>query len=98
MPYENYGDSEEETFKMISKLTLHNMGWGYTCFVSSFAIFISEKEIKLHKSKIVSFFNDINTEEAFNKLKLPIKSETECADESTGVKSKAFEIDISNLR
>jgi organic hydroperoxide reductase OsmC/OhrA len=67
------------------------MGWGYTCFASAFAFFISEKEIKLQKSAVIAAFNDINTEDAFNALNLPIKNVIECGD---GLLNKAFEIDL----
>lgn len=68
------------------------MGWGYTCFVSAFALFVSEREVKIAKSQIIQYFNNINTEEAFNNLKLPIKNVSECGD---GTLNKAYEIDLS---
>ena len=88
-------DNEEDTFKLISEITIHNMGWGYTCFVSAFAIFISDKEIKINKSTVVKKFIDINTEEKFNNLNLPIKNVTECEADGKTVVNKCFEIDIS---
>ena len=48
------------------------MGWGYTCFVSAFAIFISEKEIK-PKSLTLKAFENIKTVEQFQALNLPIE-------------------------
>lgn len=36
---------EEESYKLIKELHIHNMGWGYTCFVSAFAVFVSENKI-----------------------------------------------------
>jgi hypothetical protein len=55
LPYElHYADkTEEETFKQLGDIMIHNMGWGYTCFVSAFAIFLSEKEIKVSKSLVI---------------------------------------------
>jgi hypothetical protein len=52
LPYEKHyaNPQEQETFKLVSELVIHNMGFGYTCFVSAFAIFVSEKEIKVQKS------------------------------------------------
>ena len=67
--------TEEETYKLLGNLVMHNKGWGYTCFVSSFAIFISEKEIKVAKSQVIKAFNSINTIEKFTNLKLPIIEE-----------------------
>ncbi len=94
LPYEKHfaDKTEEETFKLVTELTLHNMGWGYTCFASAFALFISEKEVKIAKSQVVQFFNNINTEQAFLDLKLPIKSTQTCSD---GTANKAFEIDLT---
>lgn len=93
LPYEKYyADKEEpETFKLLSELVIHNMGWGYTCFVSAFMIFVSEKEIKCQKSQVVQFFSSINTLEAFEALKLPITNVTECSD---GTQNKAYEINL----
>jgi hypothetical protein len=71
------------------------MGWGYTCFVSAFAIFLSEKEIKIQKSQVVQYFSNINTVDAFNALNLPIRNVTECGD---GTLNKAFEIDLNQQR
>ena len=65
-------EEEEENFKRLTELVLHNKGSGYTCFVNSFCLFLSEKEIKVHKSKIVKLFNDVNTIEKFKSLGLPI--------------------------
>lgn len=46
IPYKDYiNNSEEESFKILDELVLHNMGFGYTCFASSFAIFVSDIEI-----------------------------------------------------
>ena len=49
--------SEEETYKQISELVIHNMGWGYTCFVSAFAIFVSEREINSGSSHVLKAFS-----------------------------------------
>ncbi len=58
LPYSKYlqDSSEKETFKVLGDLVLHNQGSGYTCFVSSFCLFISDREIKIAKSQIVKFF------------------------------------------
>lgn len=93
LPYEKYyADKEEpETFKLLSELVIHNMGWGYTCFVSAFMIFVSEKEIKCQKSQVIQFFSTINSLEAFEALKLPIMNVTDCSD---GTQNKGFEINL----
>ena len=93
MPYERYvKDPEEESFKMLSELVIHNQGSGYTCFVQSFCFFISDREIKVSKSSIVKLFDEINTKAKFEALGLPIKKVTNCPD---GTDNIAFEIDLS---
>lgn len=57
--------SEEETYKQISELVIHNMGWGYTCFVSAFAVFVSEREINTASSGVLKAFSSINSLDAF---------------------------------
>ena len=56
------------------------MGWGYTCFVSAFAIFVSEREINTANSAVLKAFSTINNLEAFKKLNLPILKETDGTD------------------
>lgn len=51
------------------------MGFGYTCFVSSFAIFVSDAEIKIPKSTVIKRFDSINDEAKFKDLNLPILKE-----------------------
>ena len=66
LPYEKYVDkNEEETYKIVTELVIHNMGWGYTCFSSAYMIFFSEKEIKVTKSEVITLFSGINTLEKF---------------------------------
>lgn len=72
---------------------MHNMGWGYTCFVSAFAVFVSEKEIKVSKSPVLKAFEQITSIDQFNALNLPIIYTSESTD-NTNV-NKAFEIDLS---
>jgi len=78
LPYEKYfkDPESEETFKLLDELEMRNMGSGYTCFVKAFAFFVSDQEIKIAKSPIIKFFEGINTIEAFEALKLPIKKKT----------------------
>jgi hypothetical protein len=59
LPYKkHFADKEEpESFKLLSDLVFHNMGWGYTCFCSAFAVFVSYKEIKCHKSQVIEKFS-----------------------------------------
>lgn len=71
---------------------MRNMGSGYTCFVSSFMFFTSDREIKISKSPVVAFFDKINSIEKFEALGLPIKKVTNCTD---GTNNVAYEIDLS---
>lgn len=63
LPYEKfYEDPEqEETFKLLDNIVLHNKGYGYTCFVSAFCIFISDKEIRTLKSPVLKFFDNLDS-------------------------------------
>lgn len=73
MPYlQNLNENDEETFKVVTNLGIHNMGWGYTCFASAYMLFFSDKEVKLSKNSVLSYFSDINTIEKFEALGLPI--------------------------
>jgi len=94
IPYEKFiVDKEEpETFKLLSDLVIHNMGWGYTCFVTSFAVFVSDKEIKCHKSQVISKFNYISSVADFEGLSLPISNVTHCSD---GSENRAYEFDLT---
>ena len=93
--------SEEETFKQIVEVVFHNMGWGYTCFVSSFALFVSEKEINCQTSAVLKAFSSIKSLEAFKQLKMPVIKETDGTDKDPATegtayvpKNVAFEIDL----
>jgi len=68
------------------------MGSGYTCFVKSFCLFASDREIKTFKSPVIKFFDDIVTEEDFKSKDFPIKNFIKCAD---GTNNLAYEIDLS---
>jgi hypothetical protein len=94
MPYAKHlaDPTQPETFKLISQLEIVNMGWGYTCFASSYMLFVSEKEIKTQKSQVVQFFNDKNNAATFEELGLPILNVTSSPD---GTGNKAYEIDLS---
>lgn len=63
IPYEShYADkSEEETYKQLSTLVIHNMAWGYSCFVSAFVLFVADKEINTSKSAVLKAFSQIQT-------------------------------------
>ena len=95
VPYEQYlADSEErDSLKQLKTLILHNLGSGYTCFVSAMAIFTSEQEISISKSAVLKKFDNVNTEELFQNLNLPLK-------EMQGTKASpmniAYEIDLSS--
>ena len=97
IPFEKFlrDPEEEEQFKLLGGLTIHNMGSGYTCFVSSFALFVSDREIKVSKSAVIKAFEDINTIEKFLALDLPIINTIKCPDDT---KNTAFEIDLSRTR
>ena len=70
------------------------MGSGYTCFVSAFAVFVSDKEIKYSKSQVLLRFNSVNTIESFLDIGLVQKSITTGSENST--ENMIYEIDISN--
>lgn len=65
--------------------------------MSAFAIFISEKEIK-GKSLTLKAFENVATVEQFQALKLPIISETSSPDATAEKISKAFEINLDNMK
>jgi len=96
LPYEKHffdsSDGEEESFKVIGELEIHNQGSGYTCFVQSFCFFMSDREIKVGKSPVLKLFDDVNSIEQFNALGLPIKKQHKCPD---GTNNVAFEIDLT---
>ena len=73
LPYAKHflAPEEKPAFKLLGSLTFHNMGWGYTCFVSAFAVFVSEKEIKMHKSEVIQKFSEIKSIDDFKALDLP---------------------------
>lgn len=75
---------------------MHNMGFGYTCFASAFAFFISDTEVKTQSSQVLKAFEDIKTEEQFKSLNLPIYNTIDATDGA--VVNKAFEIDISSFK
>lgn len=95
VPFEQYfaDKNEEETFKQLGELVIHNMAWGYNCFVSSFAIFTSEKEINCQKSQVLKAFAEVNTVKQFKALKLPLKHVTDAS--TVDNVNAAYEIDLS---
>lgn len=95
LPYEKFvkDTDEEESFKLIRHLTMHNMGSGYTCFVKSFCVFVSDREIKPAKSPVIKYFEDILTEADFKTKNIPVANYTKCSD---GISNVAYEIDLSN--
>jgi hypothetical protein len=99
LPYEQYcvESIEDETFKLLGELVIHNQGSGYTCFVNSFMLFLSpDREVKIDaKNATLKFFEGINTVEKFEALGLPIKNVTKCSD---GTANVAYEIDVSQSR
>jgi plastocyanin domain-containing protein len=78
---------------LLDNLVFHNMGSGYTCFVSSFMIFTSDKEVKLSKSVVLKSFANVNSISEFKDLNLPIINEESSPDKSAV--NTAFEIDLS---
>ena len=94
LPYsEHYANpEEEETFKLLGELEIRNMGSGYTCFVKSFMLFTADREVKVSKSPVIKFFDNVNSLDKFEALGLPIKKKTTCSD---GTNNVAFEIDLS---
>jgi hypothetical protein len=90
IPFAENGDpEEEESYKLIKELNVHNMAWGYTCFVSAFAVFVSERKINI-QSPVLSAFNNITTVPGFEALKFPVKQVVSEGDQMV----KAFEIDL----
>ena len=63
LPYEKHFEDpdSDESFKLLDNIVLHNKGFGYTCFVSAFCIFISDKEIRIHKSPVIKFFDNLSS-------------------------------------
>jgi hypothetical protein len=94
LPYSDYfvNPEDEETFKMLSELEIRNQGSGYTCFVKSYMFFTADREVKISKSPLIKFFDNINTIDKFEALGLPIKKKTTCPD---GTQNIAYEIDLS---
>ena len=82
---------EEDSFKLLDNLQIHNRGSGYTCFAQSYCFFISDRELKPGKSPVVKIFDETNTIAKFEALGLPIKKVTHCNDGSNNV---AYEIDL----
>jgi hypothetical protein len=93
LPYEkHFADIEEEdSFKLLDNLQIHNKGSGYTCFASSYCFFISDRELKPGKSSIVKLFDEVNSVAKFEALGLPIKKITNCKDAPNNT---AYEIDL----
>ena len=79
LPYKKLSEEnseEEESFKLLSELVLHNKASGYTCFINSFALFISDKEINTAKSKVIEKLTSACSVDTFKALQLPILNET----------------------
>jgi hypothetical protein len=70
---------EEESYKLIKELNIHNLAWGYTCFVNAFAVFVSERKINI-QSPVLSAFNNVTTIPGFEAMKFPIKQTINEAD------------------
>ena len=86
---------EEEQFKLLSELEIRNMGSGYTCFANSFMFFTADREVKISKSPVIRFFDNVNSIEKFEALGLPIKKKSSCSD---GTKNHAYEFDLSQTK
>ena len=54
---------------------------------------MSEKEIKIQKSQVIKFFDELSKEEDFLAKSLPIANKTESID---GTANRAYEIDLSS--
>jgi len=97
IPFEQFPtEEEEESVKQLKSLVIHNMASGYTCFVSSFALFVSDEEIKVAKSQVLKKFDNVNTVQSFENLKLPVRNHIDAKEE--GIENKAFEIDLSSYK
>ena len=82
LPYTEYFANleDEETFKMLSELEIRNMGSGYTCFTKGYMFFTADREVKISKSPVIKFFDNVNSIDKFEALGLPIKKKTTCPD------------------
>eukprot|EP00347_Sterkiella_histriomuscorum_P004146 403361578 len=94
MPYlQHLDENDEEQFKVVTELVIHNIASGYTCLASCYMLFFSDKEVKLSKSDVLKFFAEINTIEKFEALGLPIANQTNSPGNTV---NRAYEIDLSN--
>lgn len=64
-------ENEPETFKIIKDITIYLRGWGYTCFITHFALFISDQEVDCDNSQTIKAFSKINSIQELEKLNLP---------------------------
>jgi hypothetical protein len=73
VPFSNFYTDELEnpTFKIIKDISIYLRGWGYTCFITHFALFISDQEVDCDTSSTINAFSMINKLEELEKLKLP---------------------------
>ena len=55
-------------------------------------LFTADREVKVSKSPVIKFFDNVNSLDKFEALGLPIKKKTTCSD---GTNNLAFEIDLS---
>lgn len=94
LPVDNYvtDKKEEETYKLITRLTICRLNTHFTCFCKSFVLFVNEREVNPSKSHILKLFSGVNSVSKFLELNLPIAS----VHAPTPIKSE--EEFISNLR
>jgi len=61
IPYETMisKNAPPSTYKLLTSLTLFNLGSGYTCFIKTFMLFVSDREIKTHKSDTLKKFQSL---------------------------------------
>ena len=96
--------SEPETFKMLTKMKIDKSCTGYTCFVHTYAIFVSDREIDCENSNVLKAFSGVDSIQKFMDMSLdcvryshPDSSNDDISTLKTSTtKSTAIEIDLSN--
>lgn len=74
MPIDNFvqDENEVETYKQITRIEIDYQSIYTQNNCRTFMIFVSEKEIQINKSQVVKFFNQMDSLEKIQNLKIPI--------------------------
>ena len=94
---------EQETFKMLTKMQIDKQCTGYTCFVHTYAVFVSDKEVDCENSNVLQAFAGVDSIQKFLNMKLDLvrysHPDSSSDDISTlkpsTTKSTVIEIDLS---